>query len=1161
MKIIKVSFENLNSLAGKWEIDFTDPVFSRSPLFAITGPTGSGKTTIMDAISLALYGKTARLNALTQSSNEIMTRGTAYCSADVVFEASGKTYLAHWKQWRANNSVDGNLQPIERRIHLGKSLKDDVICSGVIACDGLKNTIGKIEEITKLTFEQFSQSVMLSQGQFTKFLKADANERANLLERMTGTQIYSSISIKVNNIFKDKENQKKELNQKSTTLQGTLLQEDERKENEQWLEHADEDIKKIDARIDQLNKQKSWLEECDKQKKEADIIKNAIEEHESKNEAFAPDRQRLEQGERAQKHEISLKELHNVQKDLEISKTNLEQAEKNVTKLQKDIEDATESATLAKDALEQAEIANEEAQPRIEAMIGADTNINNLVRQIEAKQERVNASEHDLNDAQKQSEIDAREVKRIEDELQKVQVWLADHQLDSTLKEAYNEIKGHSEALKKSFKAMTKAQNKLQELQKEQQTYQDAYTSAQKSYQHALDLKTKADESYRTEESKYNALLNGKTKEELETERDQLKEDRVRIDFAKSLEEHRKGLREGEPCPLCGSLHHPWVESMPQNTDELSQKIENLDALLRKIKTSEKALNTAKEDQNKAELQLVQTNNEQETKHDQCEKTARQIEENNQDYAEKNQEYEADQKAFLDAVHIYAPDYVMKPNSGILERLEKRKDEYESHLINSQSLKDLSASAKETASKSEAAYTAAQDTCKSVQIELTSLQEEEIAMRKDRILRFGDEKPDALRRRLAADVKSKKSAKEQSDEHVRTTRKAFDENNQNILRWKESIQKLSDNIKERQDALLSACQKDDFESIEAISNAILDPQKLKALQNTRSQLMQEETTLNFRRAENNKKIEELTANPLTDKSLAEIIEALNEQNQRKVDINQTYGSKLEAIRKDDENRAKWNEAVKAEQAFLPEFTRWENLNNLIGSSDGKKFKVFVQNLTLKFLINYANDYLNKLDSRYKLIPVDYVENINVNDDKPDAVANENTSAEFSVMPINDVSSDQVNTAKPKRGRPKKANTKDSTPAANNTNKSKSENYRQILNFKLIDSDMNDIRPTTNLSGGETFLVSLSLALGLAAMASRNIRIDSLYIDEGFGTLDNETLSQTLQALCAFNGNGRQIGIISHVAALQEAITTKITVTKNGQTGHSTLDGAGVKRLN
>ena len=163
MRILKVTFENLNSLAGKWEIDFTDPEFVRHPLFVITGPTGAGKTTILDAISLALYGKTARLDAFSQSSNEIMTRGTAFCSADVVFEAGQRRYLAHWYQRRARKHIDGTLQDVERRIHFfhasdSDQPKEQAICANITTCNE------KIVELTGLTFEQFSQSIMLSQG-------------------------------------------------------------------------------------------------------------------------------------------------------------------------------------------------------------------------------------------------------------------------------------------------------------------------------------------------------------------------------------------------------------------------------------------------------------------------------------------------------------------------------------------------------------------------------------------------------------------------------------------------------------------------------------------------------------------------------------------------------------------------------------------------------------------------------------------------------------------------------------------------------------------------------------------------------------------------------------------------------------------------------------
>ncbi len=1171
MRIIRVTFENLNSLAGKWEIDFTDPAFERSPLFVITGPTGSGKTTILDAISLALYGKTARLGSFSQSSNEVMTRGTAFCSADVVFEASGVYYLAHWKQKRARNNIDGNLQQVERRIHfLDQQDKDQAICATINTCDS------KIIELTGLTFEQFSQSVMLSQGQFTKFLKADANERANLLEKMTGTEIYSKISIKVNEIYKKKEETKKEFNQKSEALKSTLLKDEIRQEHEQWLLRAEEDIKVIDNHIKQLEEQKQWLDDCLKQVQEAEAITRDQHEHHLKLEAFAPEQKRLEQGLLAQKHETALMELRKVQKDLQASKSKLAQAEINVTTLQKDVDDAMTKATAAKEALAHAEKVNEEAQPRIGAMIEADTHIESLTKQVNAKQALVKESEHALNNAQKQADIDANKVKQMEGERQKCRLWLEEHQLDSTLSEAFTGISFLSEALKRSNSNACRVEKTLLASKKEQQTNLQNYQQAQEKYKQFLANKAKADEVCQIEESKLSSLLNGKTLEVLEEELNKLKEEENTFRFVQSLEAQRRGLQEGKPCPLCGSIHHPWAEGIPQNETELTQKIKNLDSVIKTIKKTEKNLTNLKETRNHAENQRLQCQSEVETLRIKCETIQKQIESLEIEFNESSQACDADKKAFIDAIHVYDPSYVPVKNSGILEKLKSRIDDYKNHCDLDRKLESDSAQAKESAGRSQATYMTKKEALETIKRELASLQQEEKTKREERIQNYGNEKPDILRRHLADDVKTQKTAKENADARVLAAQKSFNDNQQHILRYKEEAQQFSENIKDRQELLWSACQEDHFESIEAMESAILDPKTIKALNATREQLLKEENTLKFRQSENQKKKEELAANPLTDKSLEEIEEALKNQHDRKNDLNQMYGSKKEAIRKDNENRLKWNEAIQAEEAFMPEFTRWENLNLKIGSPDGKKFKVFVQNLTLKFLINYANDYLKKLDSRYKLIPADYMKDADMSEqtqDKTEASMADATSAALVVTPAEDATAIQT-TAPKKRGRKKKVSESvtESTPpsedssttkksqATDSANKSKNENYRLLLNFKLIDSEMNDIRPTDNLSGGETFLVSLSLALGLAAMASRNIRIDTLYIDEGFGTLDNDTLSRTLHALCEINGNGRQIGIISHVAALQEAIPTKIVVKKNGQSGHSTLEGAGVRHL-
>jgi exonuclease SbcC len=166
--------------------------------------------------------------------------------------------------------------------------------------------------------------------------------------------------------------------------------------------------------------------------------------------------------------------------------------------------------------------------------------------------------------------------------------------------------------------------------------------------------------------------------------------------------------------------------------------------------------------------------------------------------------------------------------------------------------------------------------------------------------------------------------------------------------------------------------------------------------------------------------------------------------------------------------------------------RWGRLHDLIGSADGKKFRVFAQGLTFEQVVAYANQELQKMSDRYIMVR---------DGDRP-------------------------------------------------------------LSLLMADDYQGGVlRATDNLSGGESFLVSLALALGLAKMASRNVRLDSLFLDEGFGTLDEETLEIALDTLGGLHQEGKLIGIISHVAALKERIPTQIKVFP-GSNGRSTLAGPG-----
>ncbi|MDR3265848.1 MAG: AAA family ATPase, partial [Synergistaceae bacterium] len=293
MRILQIRFKNLNSLRGEWKIDFTNPAYASEGIFAITGPTGAGKTTMLDAICLALYGRTPRLRDITQSTNEIMSRQTGECFAEVLFEAgpagAPERYWASWSQHRARKRPDGALQTPRHEVAdagTGKILETRQL-----------DVAEKIEEVTGLSFDRFVRSMLLAQGSFTTFLQSGPNERSPVLEQITGTEIYSRISVQVHEVRNAERAKLNVLEAGLSGLRGPGPEEREALEARLAAETRGETDQ--ERELGQCTREIEWLEGMDALQKELDMLEDQNQDLTRRQEGFAPELQRLERARQA----------------------------------------------------------------------------------------------------------------------------------------------------------------------------------------------------------------------------------------------------------------------------------------------------------------------------------------------------------------------------------------------------------------------------------------------------------------------------------------------------------------------------------------------------------------------------------------------------------------------------------------------------------------------------------------------------------------------------------------------------------------------------------------------------------------------------------------------------------------------------------------------
>ncbi|MFZ2341229.1 MAG: AAA family ATPase [Bacteroidales bacterium] len=1001
MKILKIRFENINSLKGVHEIDFSVNPLASAGLFAITGATGTGKTTILDVITLALFDRIPRVDekiskGLIERTGLIITRNMNSCFAEVSYQCIKGIFTS---KWSISKTRTGTLREYEMELYDSSGALLDLKKTEVPP--GNEKNIG-------LNFDQFTKAIILAQGDFSAFLKAKGDERGKLLEQITGSWIYRELGKAAFSRNRQFGQELENLLAREKDLRNRLMDDNSYALLLSELAERDNAIKSYAARIKTLNDQKKLKGDI-RQLASNLVIKETREkelasEHEEfirlngarleKHRKLMPFSKKLWEWQQLGKNLISNTERQGkIQQDITGCQNRDEEIRKEVARLT----GSTDEVPDALDAFEKKVLEIERQKAEKDTL--ADTGKKEVVRicgELRLKPELSNPGK---------MESDVRRL--ISEKNSSIGVLTAG--LDPGLLESpeagLRKVRSFSEFADRYKTEKLQLNNLNQRLEKDNNELSEAL----KVIDELPEMIAKA----RDEKTKADLILDNLTKER-----------RIR-ELSASLEEHRQRLTDGEPCPLCGSIHHPYREHGPAAADELAGKIKEAGEECEKCRKTLFSLET-------------RLNQNIEIK----ERKSKEIADLGQDILKVTEKCNS-------ALSGLPAEYRSMEPQAILDSLRSRNDDLEKFISES------------------AARTKLIDlTGRLVNLlELTTLSDE-LHQKRQQLFNGIDVRQvtGSLIKRFTENSTTSNRLlvdRKELDERVEKDRKDLTDLEEEL---KNELPDYPEIGKALQDIIKNADYKVLYNREESLKNGLLEIKT--TLKEFRSRLS------DMKLSDTPAQVEDINA------ELETIGKKLEEENVLRDGLLTRKGLQTETLKELETVNADIDRQRKTSE-------KWVLLNKYIGDAEGKKFSTFAQQLTLYQLVKLANRRLRMLNDRYQLdIP---------EEDKDDSL-------------------------------------------------------------NVIDTHMGDLkRSVKSLSGGESFLVSLSLALALSDLASRQVDIKSLFIDEGFGSLDRLTLDMTIDTLEKLQfETSKTIGVISHIEAMQERIATQIRLTRNGQ-GYSSME--------
>lgn len=1137
MRILKLRFMNLNSLAGEWEIDFTHPAFASEGIFAIAGPTGAGKTTILDALCLALYGQTPRLGKVTKSGNDIMARHTGECFAEVSFETPGGRWRCHWAQHRARGKPGGELQ--SRRHEIAEA------DSGKILESNIRGVAERIEGVTGMDFERFTRSMLLAQGEFAAFLQAGADERSPILEQITGTEIYSRISVRVHERRRE---EKRALELLEDSIQGIeVLSPDEEAGMIEALRVKQGEEKALSERSEDTRKALEGLVRIEGLKREIADLAAESGRLDAEAEAFAPRRERLEAAMSAASLEGRYQRLQAARIRRREDREALEGLGAALPELEAASSSAEESLQAARNRTQAAKKQQESAAPLIQKVRALDDRLADTGKTI--GEERESRREHSARIDKKRQEghLEREKHSGIRERLKAVRGDLDAHGDDEWLIEGLGGVKERlsglltlREELGRGEKAHREASGALERARASLEEARLQSGIRRRELSEAAGLLEKGREDLA-------ALLAGRLLREYRGDREHLREQQIHLNRIAALEEHRGSLEEGRPCPLCGALHHPFVEDSPapaaedainktseiskinktseidktneidkidkidqierygelektKNIDEISENDQKIAALGRIIAEAETREATVRELE-AAEIRARGGLSEAETAESAAVSTVNTAAKSLAGASDNLKRHRAALESRGRALSETLPpglahalknpleDQAQKNIPALIENLEARREGRRRRMREKTELEGRLDSLAAHITSIDAVTAALEDALAERSSRLKTMERRFSELTEERRALFGGKNPGDEERRLgdaAARAETRETqAREKRDRQLRERDAA-----------KDRIAELSAGIARREPELITlendfaaALGPGRFGNEQEFLNARLPEESRAELEAHARNLDNRRTRLNTAADDRRVRLAAEQADGITEESPETLRRRLDEHEESLKELREIIAELRHGLRRNAAAGERLREKRSAVEGQKNEYRKWDQLHGLIGSADGGKYRGFAQGITFETMVGRANLQLRRMTDRYLLV-------------------------------------------------------RDET---------------EPLMLNVIDNyQAGEIRSTRNLSGGESFIVSLALALGLSRMSSRNVRIDSLFLDEGFGTLDEDALDTALDTLGGLRQEGKLIGVISHVAALKQRIGTQIEVTPLSG-GRSGISGPGCRR--